>query len=177
MNPRKLILFVAASLDGYIATADHNLDWLFAVEGEGDNGYSEFYDTVDTVLMGRITYDWIVEHQDGDFLYRGKECYVFTRSPRPAGKDAVFISGDIVSFTRELKNKGGGNIWLVGGGELLDAFLKEKLVDEFIVTVAPVLLGDGIPLFRPNIVQTALMLKSMTRFNQFATLHYTVRNR
>ena len=77
MNQRKLVLYIAATLDGYIATKDHNLDWLLSVDGEGDNGYSKFYDTVDTVLMGRITYDWIIDHEKGLSLSREGVLCVF----------------------------------------------------------------------------------------------------
>ena len=64
-NQRKVVLFIATSLDGYIATENDSLEWLFKVEGEGDNGYSDFYDTVDTVIMGRRTYDWLLEQEIG----------------------------------------------------------------------------------------------------------------
>ena len=77
---RNLVLFIASSLDGYIATKDESLEWLFKVEGEGDNGYSDFYETVDTVLMGKRTYDWVMEQEIEEFPYKNKECYVFTRS-------------------------------------------------------------------------------------------------
>ena len=77
---RNLILFIASSLDGYIATKDESLEWLYNVEGEGDNGYSEFYDTVDTILMGKRTYDWVLNQDLKEFPYKNKECYVFTRS-------------------------------------------------------------------------------------------------
>ncbi len=174
MSQRKLVLYIASSLDGYIATEDHNLDWLFAVEGEGDNGYSMFYDTVDTILIGRVTYDWIIEHEKGNFPYKGKECYVFTRTKMMDNEYVTFISDDVVPFSKELKNRNGQSIWLVGGGNLLDTFLKEKLVDELIVTVAPVLLGKGIPLFGNNSFQTPLSLISINRINQFVELHYEV---
>ena len=174
MNQRKLVLYIASSLDGYIATEEHNLDWLFATEGEGDNGYSAFYDTVDTVLIGRITYDWIMEHEKGDFPYKGKECYVFSKTQREDNEYVKFICDDVVRFTNNLKNMNGKRIWLVGGGNLLDTFIKEKLVDELIVTITPVLLGKGIPLFRNNGFQTHLSLKSIKRFNQFIELHYEV---
>lgn len=71
MEQRKLVLYIASSVDGYIATNEHNLDWLFTVDGEGDNGYSKFYDTIDTILIGRVTYDWIIEHENGRFPYQG----------------------------------------------------------------------------------------------------------
>lgn len=176
MSQRKLVLYIAASLDGYIATNEHNLDWLFSVDGEGDNGYSKFYDTVDTILMGRITYDWIISHENGGIPYKGKECYVFSRAKKKANESITFVNDDIIQFTNNLKNRDGKNIWLVGGGLLIDTFIKEKIVDEIIVTIAPTLLGNGIPLFRNNDFQTHLLLKAVNRYNQFAELHYEVIN-
>jgi len=155
---RKMILFIATSLDGYIATEDESLDWLFEVEGEGDNGYSEFFHRVDTVLMGRKTYDWVVKNTNGDFPYKDEKCYVFTRSPLENNENVQFVNEDVVSFTKELKKNDGKNIWLVGGGELIHSFLQEKLVDELIITVAPTLIGKGIPLFKKSDVQINLSL-------------------
>ena len=149
-NNRKLVLFIAASLDGYIAAKDDSLDWLYKVEGEGDNGYSEFYETIDTVLMGRRTYDWILENVTGDFPYKDKECYVFSRSVTEDNVEVKFVKDNIVGFTNKLKQQQGKNIWIVGGGELLRSFLKEKLIDELILTVAPTLIGNGIPLFKED---------------------------
>ena len=149
-NNRKLVLFIAASLDGYIAEKDDSLDWLYKVEGEGDNGYSEFYETIDTVLMGRRTYDWILKNVTGDFPYKDKECYVFSRSLNKDNEDVEFVKDDVVHFTNTLKHQEGKNIWIVGGGELLHSFLKEKLIDELILTVAPTLIGNGIPLFKED---------------------------
>lgn len=172
---RKLVLFIATSLDGYIAKKDDSLDWLFKVDGEGDNGYSTFYETVDTILLGRRTYDWIMKNQDGDFPYPNKECYVFSKTKNQEQNNVKFFSGDIVQFTNKLKNEEGKNIWLVGGGELIHSFIKEKLVDELMITVAPVLIGKGIPLFREGDFELELSLKGITRFNQFVELHYEVK--
>ncbi|MBP0726981.1 dihydrofolate reductase [Bacillus sp. RG28] len=174
-NQRKLVLFIATSLDGYIATKDDSLDWLFKVDGEGDNGYSKFYETVDTILLGRRTYDWILDFEKGDFPYKNKDCYVFSRTANQDNSNVKFINGDIVHFTNELKNKKGKSIWIVGGGELVHAFLKEKLVDELIITVASVIIGKGIPLFKEDDYELELTLKSINRFNQFAELHYEVK--
>ena len=173
MEQRRLVLFVASSLDGYIATKDHHLDWLFHVEGEGDNGIAEFMNSIDTVIMGRTTYDWIMAHEV-EFPYKDKECYVFSRTAKADTEFVSFINKDVGELSRELKSKSGKNIWIVGGGELLDNFLKEKLVDEIIVTIAPVLLGNGIPLFKQNDFQTSLKLSKINRFNQFVELRYEV---
>ena len=174
-NKRNLILYIAASLDGYIATEDDSLEWLFNVEGEGDNGISEFYETVDTVFMGKKTYDWIMKHETGEFPYKNKECYVFTRSTMEDTEDVKFTNKNVVGLTNELKSQEGSNIWLVGGGELLQSFLKEKLVDEIILTVAPTIIGKGIPLFKGGDYQLDLILKGTRTFNQFVELHYGVK--
>ncbi|KOP78773.1 dihydrofolate reductase family protein [Cytobacillus solani] len=173
---RDLVLFIAMSLDGYIATKDESLEWLFNVEGEGDNGYSDFYETVDTVLMGKKTYDWMTRHVPGEFPYKNKKCYVFTRSSIEDTEDVKFINDDIVRFTNKLKNQEGRNIWLVGGGELLQSFVEKKLVDEIILTVAPTIIGKGIPLFKEGDYQLDLTLKGTKKYNQFVELHYGVKH-
>lgn len=172
---RKLVLFIATSLDGYIATQDESLEWLFAVEGEGDNGYSAFYETVEAILMGKKTYDWIMKHETETFPYQNKKCYVFTRSPIEDTEDVKFVNEDITSFTNKLKSEQGKNIWIVGGGELLHSFLKETLVDELILTIAPTVIGKGIPLFKEGNYQLELSLKGTRTFNQFVELHYEVK--
>ncbi|WP_421385465.1 dihydrofolate reductase family protein [Bacillus salacetis] len=171
---RSLVVFIASSLDGYIATKDDSLDWLFKVEGEGDNGYSEFYDTVDAVLMGKRTYDWIMKHETGEFPYKNKDCYVFTRSLVEDTEDVRFINEDLVDFTNRLKSEDGKKIWMVGGGEILEAFFRDNLVDEIILTIAPSVIGNGIPLFKEGDYQLDLRLEGTRTFNQFVELHYTV---
>lgn len=172
---RNVVLFIATSLDGYIATKDESLEWLFNVEGEGDNGYSAFYQTVDTVLMGNNTYDWMIRNVTGEFPYKNKDCYVFSRSSIEDNEYVEFINADIVHFISELKSKEGEDIWLVGGGELLHFFLEKGLVDEIILTVAPTIIGKGIPLFKEGEYQLDLKLKGTRKFNQFVELHYDVK--
>jgi dihydrofolate reductase len=169
---RKVIVFIATSLDGYIATENESLDWLFRVEGEGDNGYSEFYDTVDTIIMGRRTYDWIVNVEGDNFPYKNKKCYVFSKTPHQPNSNVDFLDCDIVNFLKEIKQEDGEHIWLVGGGELIHHVLKANLVDEFIITVAPQIIGAGIPLFKKSDVEIELQLTNVRRFNQFVELHY-----
>jgi len=176
MSQRKIVLYIAVSLDGYIATEEHTLDWLFAVEGEGDNGFANFYDTVDTFLLGRLTYDWIMKEEKGNFPYKGKECYVFTRTEANDNEHVQFVNEDIPQFIEKLRKKQGKNIWVVGGGELLHTFIEAKLLDELRITITPVLLGKGIPLFRENNFQTHLLLKNVVRYNQLVELQYEVLN-
>lgn len=174
-SKRKLILYIATSLDGYIATEDDSLEWLFNTEGEGDNGYSEFYKTVDTILIGRRTYDWVIDKEKEEFPYKNKKCYVFSKSISGKNENVEFINCNIVEFTNKLKEEVGGNIWIVGGGNLLHFFIKERLVDEFIITIAPTLIGRGIPLFKEFDFEFELKLKDIRRFNQFAELHYELK--
>jgi dihydrofolate reductase len=170
---RKVVVFIASSLDGYIATEDESLEWLFKVEGEGDNGYSEFYQTVDTVIMGRRTYDWIIKHEPTNFPYQNKECFVFSTNRNQDSEHVQFIqTANIEEFIEKLKNRAGKNIWIVGGGELLHHFLKNNLIDELILTLAPTLIGKGIPLFRERDSELELVLKRTRTFNQFVELHY-----
>src|SRR5690625_2347349 len=115
-HQRKVILFIATSLDGYIATKDESLEWLFKVEGEGDNGFSTFYDTVDTIIMGKKTYDWIIRQDLKEFPYKNKDCFVFTSSILEDTEDVKFINSPVSHLIEKLKRKSGSNIWLVGGG-------------------------------------------------------------
>ncbi|MDM5206229.1 dihydrofolate reductase family protein [Cytobacillus kochii] len=172
---RKVVLYIAQSLDGYIATKEDSLEWLFSVESEGDNGYGEFINGVDTILIGKRTYDWVMEQEKGEFPYKDKECFVFSRSVNEDTEYVKFIHPDIKAFTNHLKNGEGKSIWLIGGGDLLYTFLQENLVDEMIVTVAPRIIGEGIPLFKAGDYQFNLSLKSTRTFNQFVELHYVVK--
>ncbi len=171
---RKLKVFIATSLDGYITGENESLDWLFRVEGEGDNGYGEFYETVDTILMGRKTYDWIMKHEKGEFPYQGKKCYVFSRSVQPNTEFVTFVNQSPAQLIDKLKSQQGKGIWLMGGGELLHDFLKAKLVDELILTMAPAVLGSGTPLFGRGGVELDLTLRRVRQFNQFVELSYQV---
>jgi len=167
---RKLILYIAVSLDGFIAGEGESLSWLDRVEGQGDNGYEAFYAKVDTILMGRKTYDWIMAH--AEFPYAGKDCFVFTHAFRENRPDVTFVSGDAVSFAANLKEQPGTDIWLVGGGSLLRPLLDAGLVDEMILTVAPVVLGKGIPLFQNLERERDFILEDVKRYGQFAQLCY-----
>ncbi len=172
---RNVILYIATSLDGYIAKEDDSLEWLFNVEGEGDNGYETFYNTVDTIIMGRKTYEQILHLEEGNFPYKNKKCYVFSRSNTPSNENVEFVNEDVKQFINRLKNEEGLDIWLVGGGELLTTFIDNRLVDEMIITIAPTIIGKGIPLFKNLENKIEYSLKEITRFNQFAQLHYCLK--
>ncbi|WP_270181922.1 dihydrofolate reductase family protein [Alkalihalobacillus sp. CinArs1] len=172
---RKVVVYIATSLDGYIATNDDSLDWLFRGEIEGDAGYSEFLESVDTVLIGRRTYDWVMDQEKGNYPYKGIESYVFTKRTQENTEHVSFINEDISTFTRELKKQEGKTIWLVGGGEIIHTLMREKLVDGFIISIAPSLIGKGIPLFKESDIEQDLLLTSVKQYGQFAQLHYEVK--
>ena len=145
---RRLKLYTAASLDGYIAGPNGEIDWL-DVGGGLDYGYAEFYDSIDTTLMGNSTYR--VTLGVPDFPYPDKTNYVLTHgAPSPDTEHVRFVSGDIAGFVRSLKEKAGRAIWLVGGGQVNTVMLNAGLIDDVILTSFPLVLGDGIPLFAPG---------------------------
>lgn len=174
MNDRTVVLYIGISLDGYIATKDDSLEWLLSTEGSGDNGFGAFYDTVDTIILGRRTYDWIMEQEHGCFPYVGKECYVYTHQKEQDTEFVHFTTQKPDVLISGLREKEGKKIWIVGGSQIIDLFRGQNLIDEYILSIAPVLLGTGIPLFREH-DRTDLVFMSARRFGQFAELTYRIK--
>lgn len=171
---REVVLYIATSLDGFIAKEDDDLQWLEETESEGDGGYSELYQSIDTTIMGKRTYDWIIEHAES-FPYPEKKNYVFSTSEEGSTEFVEFVNTDVVAFTKKLKEQEGSKIWMVGGSGILDAFIKENLIDEYIISITPHILGSGIPLFKDKNPQIDLVLVNTYRFGQFVQLHYKVK--
>lgn len=147
---RKISLFIATSLDGYIAKPDNDLSFLRLIEKEGeDYGYAEFTNTIDTLIVGRRTYDYVLEEIGPSHYDNGqRDVYVITRTERPQVGRTIFYTGDITELVKRLKSEKGKNIYCDGGAEIINELLKHDLIDEFIISVIPVLLGDGIKLFK-----------------------------
>jgi dihydrofolate reductase len=157
---RAVKLFIACSLDGFIARNDDSVDWLFH---DNDYGMSAFYKTIDTVLIGRKTYDLMVGL--GLSHYNGKTNYVFSRTRSRAEDESIrYVSSDVGEFVESLRKREGKDLWLVGGSVLIDSFLKRHLIDEIILAVHPVILGGGIPLFRGGVAQTDLILQKCVEY-------------
>lgn len=133
----KVSLFIATSLDGFIARKNGGIDWLF----HGDYGYKKFYSSVDTVVMGRKTYELAKKLEKEPF--KSKRIVVFTRR---TVKGTEF-SRDPASTLRKLARGNGKRIWLVGGGKIARVLMNAKMIDELIISVHPRILGSGIPLF------------------------------
>ncbi|TCJ02081.1 dihydrofolate reductase family protein [Cytobacillus praedii] len=171
---REIVLYIATSLDGFIAKENDDLQWLDDTEGEGDAGYTDMYQSIDTVIMGKKTYDYVIKHTE-TFPYPDKKCYVYTTSENGSNEYVDFVNEDVVEFTQKLKEQEGSKIWMVGGASILDAFIKENLIDEYIISVTPHILGSGIPLFKEKNPQIDLILNDTKRFGQFVQLHYRVK--
>ncbi|HEY6218965.1 MAG TPA: dihydrofolate reductase family protein [Gemmatimonadaceae bacterium] len=173
---RKVIVHIAASADGYIARPDGDLDWLTSrPKPKGFYGMGEFMKTVDTHIMGRKTYE-IGLKLGGTFDGKTRNI-IFSRSPKPmdAPKSVEFVNAEIGPFIRALKQERGKNIWLMGGGELIADFLDAKAIDEFVVSVVPVFIGDGIPLIARRRRETKLTLESTKSFDDgLVQLRYLV---
>lgn len=170
---RKVILYIAASLDGYIAKPNDDLSFLSMVEKAGeDYGYGDFIKTVDTVIMGRKTYEWIMAHVP-EFVHADKETYVITRSPRADLGRTHFYSGKLKDLVDHLKLTSGKHIFCDGGAEIVHELLSEDLIDELIISYIPVLLGDGTPLFKNGRSEQALQLVSGKTFETgLVQVHY-----
>lgn len=146
---RKIKLYIAASIDGYIADIEGGLGWLsgYPITPELNYGYDEFFNSVDTVILGGRTYRDIL-NMDLIYPYKDKISYIITRNKTNNPKENIqFILENITETVSGLKKQKGKDIWLVGGGEIITILLDNDLIDEMIITITPIILGSGIPLF------------------------------
>jgi dihydrofolate reductase len=156
----RVVLFIATSLDGYIASPDGTVDWLFH---DADYGYTEFMASVDVVVMGRKTWEQARTFEDVPFA--GKQVIVFSRSQSNAIESRIrFVQGDPETTIPELKGSVEKDIWLVGGGDLIRQFIYNNLIDEFRIFVHPIILGQGIPLFPRQSRSNGLSFESSQSF-------------
>jgi dihydrofolate reductase len=174
---RKIIVYIATSADGFIARPDGDVGWLDRPRVAGNYGMNDFYRSIDTVLLGRKTYDFALKM--GQTSYPGRMNYVFSRTPRRSSVPEVeFIAEEAGEFAKGLRITPGKDIWLVGGGELIGSLLDAGQVDEFIVHVIPILIGEGIPLLHPRHRAVPLALLSCRSFpDGVVRLHYRVARR
>ncbi len=144
----RIIGYIAASLDGLIATEDDNLDWLFKYDGMdlGEHDYRTFLRGIRTVVMGRGTYDFIAR-EPSPWAYDGKRTFVVTSRPIEAPKGPLELRGDVDALIGELRALDDGDVWMLGGGKLQMAFLERGALDEIEIYVIPEMLGGGRPLF------------------------------
>lgn len=158
-------MYIAASLDGYIAHSDGNIDWLDNVaRPDEDYGYETFIGTIDTVIMGRKTYEKVLSF-GGEFPHAGRDCYVLTRTARAAEGQVRFYSGSPEKLLDQIRSRPGKDIFIDGGSEAIDLFRKKGLIDSYTVSIIPILLGEGIPLFKESSQELPLKLVEATTFD------------
>jgi dihydrofolate reductase len=179
--------YTATTLDGFIADEGHSLDWLFEVDRGtgGESAFGAFFAGVGAMAMGASTYEWVLrhdqllEHPEKWAGYYGETpCWVFTHRELPAipGARLSFVQGDVAPVHEEMTRAAGDrNVWLVGGGDLVGQFADRGLLDELLLSVAPVTLGAGFPLLPRRLTSKELELVDVARDRQFAQLTYHVR--
>lgn len=180
MKERKVILYICMSLDGFIATEDDDISWLSVVEKEGeDYGYTEFVKSIDTYMVGRKTYDKVLQLTGGVFPQAEKfDCYVFTRQDRTDKNGIKFYKGDPAELISSLKSTEGKNIYCDGGAEIVKLLMEKNLIDEYIVSIVPIILGGGKRLFSGNTSRIHLNAQAAKYFETgMVQLHYIIHNR
>ncbi|MCH8903029.1 MAG: dihydrofolate reductase family protein [Bacteroidetes bacterium] len=158
---RKLVLYTAVSLDGFIARKNGEVDWLSDYENQDeDYGFMEFFNSVDTMISGNNTHKIMLELEE-NYPYAEKKIYVLTKDAGLENDEQIEYlrsKRSIISFVEDLKSDFGSNIWLVGGGKTNAFFLEAGLIDLLILSIIPITLGDGIPLFSKAKDQSGWML-------------------
>jgi dihydrofolate reductase len=178
---RKIIVSVATSADGFIARTDGSVDWLDRPLPKGSYGMGAFYKSIDTILWGRKTCDMALRFQEngipGSAFDTSVKNYVFTHTlpPSVAPKGVEFVKESVKKFAPRLRTKKGKDIWIMGGAGIIASFLDEGEIDEFILSVIPTLIGEGIPLLAPRHRTVPLKLLACTKFaDGVVKLHYSV---
>ena len=177
---RKIIVSVATSADGFIARKDGAVDWLDRPRPKGNYGMGEFWKSIDTILLGRKTYDFVVQYQKktkgAADIYRGPKYYAFSRRPPKKVLDGFeFVKEPIEKFAKRLRATKGKDIWMMGGAGIIASFLDAGEIDEFIIHVIPTFIGEGIPLIGPGQRTVPLKLLSTKKFSDgVLRLHYQV---
>ena len=164
-----VFFYGCVTLDGYLSGRGHELDWLEETGAAEETGYAGFYAQMDIALMGRRTFEAVAAAGDPAAIYPTTENYVFTHRPL-SQKGFTAVSGDPAVFVEGLERE--KNIWVLGGGAILASLLDRELVDHMVVQIAPVLLGDGIPLFPRRESRCRFCLEEVRRYGQLAEMVY-----
>jgi dihydrofolate reductase len=186
-----VVYYAAMTLDGYIAEADDTIEWLTGYEGEApggdvapaEGGYEDFIERVGALVSGSVTYEWILEHMrrtGGDWPYAGRRCWILSSRdlPAPTGErvDVRIVDGSIVElFDEMLASAGERDLWIVGGGNVASQFADARMLDEVSVTIVPVVLGAGKPLFDRRLPGDPMRLTGVfPRSNGMVELRYAL---
>jgi dihydrofolate reductase len=178
---RKIVVYIATSADGYIARPDGDVEWLNRRASKLDYGISAFYRSIDTILWGRKTYDWLLNYhkktgkKDGMFDTKLAN-FVFSRKPPKRKVVGVeFVTEPVKKFAQRLRATAGKHIWMMGGGGLIASFLDAGEIDEFDIHVIPTFIGEGIPLVAPRHRDVPLRLITAKKYPDGAVrLRYEV---
>ena len=177
---RKIIVYIATSADGFIARKDGAVDWLDRPPIKGNYGMGAFYNSIDTILWGRKTYEMLLKFQaegkEGPEDPGGIKNYAFSRRPpRKVAPGFEFVKEPIKKFANRLRAQKGKDIWMMGGGGIIASFLDEGAIDEFIIHVIPVFISEGIPLIAARHRTVPLKLLSLKKYSDgVVRLHYQV---
>jgi dihydrofolate reductase len=176
MSERKVILYISMSLDGYISTEDDDISWLDSIdhkEGE-DYGYNAMSESVDTYIIGRKTYEVVKGLLNGEFPQAKQyDCYILTRQDIEDEEGVTFYNGNVKSLIDNLKSEPGKNIYCDGGGEVVKLLMSEHLIDEYIVSIIPIMLGAGKRLFKGSGVRETLQAVSSKQYESgLIQVHY-----
>ncbi|MAT56862.1 MAG: dihydrofolate reductase [Ignavibacteriae bacterium] len=165
MRTPKSVLYIAMSLDGFIAKPNDDLSFLSIVAKLGeDYGYSEFIKAVETIILGRKTYDWVIK-EAGELSYPDQKVYVISNSIKKNKDNVNFYSGNLNELITKLKSENQKDIFIDGGAELVNNLMKDNLIDEFIISVIPIFLGNGVRLFNEGIPEKRLKLIYVKNFD------------
>ncbi len=175
---RKIIAYIAMSLDGYIAAENGAVDWLGGDDSSPNaaGSYEHFYDGIDTVILGYSTYHQIVNELAPDnWPYQGKQSYVLTHKKITDTPEINFTDMDILQLSDSLKQAEGKNIWICGGANIINQFHNLGLIDEYQISIIPTILGKGIRLFEENNLNLKLKLLNTINYNGIVDLVYSRR--
>lgn len=176
---RNIVLYIAMSLDGFIADENGGIDWLKGQEvREQDMGsYPEFIKTVDTVVMGYNTYNQIITELSPErWFYEGMDTYVMTHKQYPSKAEIFFTNEEVKRLLERLQQKQGKDIWICGGAHVADQLIKADLIDRYHITVIPAIMGKGVRLFQNDNEEILLKLISSASYNGMVDLVYERRN-
>lgn len=164
--------YLGVSVDGYIADRYESVQFLEEVEGEGDNGYAQFYDSIDVVIIGGNTFRWLLDNDVKENPYEGKKVIVITSQDVSIDWDIEFYSGDLKSLFNRFRDD--EFVWIVGGSALISELVNLHILTSMRLTIAPKLLGQGVNLFNDMSDKVHLNLRDVTQYNQFVELSYDV---
>ena len=161
-------LYIAATIDGYIAKPDGNIEWLTSIPepASGDYGYQDLLNSIGTIIMGRKTYEEVLGF-GMEWPYNDFKTFIVTndRNYQVKTQATYVLNPDLKESVTDLKDKAEKDIWLVGGGKLISAFLENGLIDQMIITIVPKILGEGIKLFPDRTIESDWKLMDVKPFN------------